>query len=136
MKNLPCILLAICFLLLSRMLNAQTVFNGELWYRKPLPKFQALKNKNLLKVNRPFNVKLFVKQGGANWVCSGSLIDSRHVLTAGHCIFDSGWADTVFVVPAYYFDTQNNQGVAPFGDAVSVTTMLSWTGWTQQNDYE
>lgn len=86
------------------------------------------------------NVKLFVKKGSNCWECSGSLIDSRHILTAGHCIYDGGWADTVFVVPAFTGDPSSTcmdpYGVAPLGVALAVADMMSWTGWTQQNDFE
>lgn len=90
------------------------------------------------------NVKLLVKYGTGEcgvdtttscWECSGSLIDSRHVLTAGHCIFDNGWADTVFVVPAYYVDNEGN-GITPFGVAIAVDEMMSWTNWTQLEQVE
>ena len=80
------------------------------------------------------NVKLFVKKGSASWVCSGSLIDSRHVITAGHCLFDGGWADSVFVVPAYAVDTKGH-AVQPYGVAVGLE-LLSWTGWTVGHDFE
>ena len=88
-------------------------------------------------------VKLFQSyrdQNGVlrNYVCSGTLIDPSHVLTAGHCIYshddaDNGWvfndwAETVTVVPAF------RNGNQPFGSA-SATQLHSFTGWTQDESF-
>ena len=54
------------------------------------------------------------------YVCSGTLVDPKHVLTAGHCIFShklpSGldpWPISIEVVPAY----ENNN--KPYGDSLA-----------------
>ncbi|NLE39587.1 MAG: trypsin-like serine protease, partial [Pirellulaceae bacterium] len=78
------------------------------------------------------NVKLFMNFSGSNYVASGVLIDPMHVLTAGHCVYDSdegGWATSITVVPAY------ENGAKPYGEAKSVG-LHSWTGWTQSRDYD
>ena len=60
-----------------------------------------------------------------DFVCSGSVIQRRLVVTAGHCVYDAeqGYAYTNFrFVPGY------DEGVAPFGawDAEQALTTLSW----------
>lgn len=78
------------------------------------------------------NVKLFMKYPQGNYVCSGVLIDAKHVLTAGHCIFSrthQQWADEITVVPAY------ENGEKPYGQAKS-KRLYSWTGWTQDFSYQ
>uniref|UniRef100_A0A7S1VK64 Peptidase S1 domain-containing protein n=1 Tax=Sexangularia sp. CB-2014 TaxID=1486929 RepID=A0A7S1VK64_9EUKA len=53
-------------------------------------------------------VKLYmVKNNGAVYVCSGSMVSDFHVITAGHCVHDgqSGtqtWASQILVVPAHH----------------------------------
>ena len=69
--------------------------------------------------------------------CSGSLIGGKHVLTAGHCVFDSaqGWATSIKVIPGLDgtippFDAQ----VAPFGAAFMVAKRAS-TGWVLNGNW-
>ncbi len=59
--------------------------------------------------------------------CSGAIIDSYHVLTAGHCVFDFGgtndWAFSIQVFPGLDDDEM------PYNNAW-VTRYHSYTGWT------
>jgi len=46
--------------------------------------------------------KLYATWGTTTYVGSGALIDEKHVLTAGHCVYSEargGWADIVKIVP-------------------------------------
>lgn len=90
------------------------------------------------------NCKLLMRFGGGYSVCSGTLIDARTVLTAGHCINQGSggaWADEVWVFPGYENDDGNNGGLPftdeqdwPYGFGKSVA-LVSWTGWTQSGDF-
>ncbi len=90
------------------------------------------------------NCKLLMRFGTGYSVCSGTLIDRRTVLTAGHCINQGNggaWADEVWVFPGY--DNDNGNGnTLPFSDETDwpvgfgkVTNYVSWTGWTQNGDF-
>lgn len=67
---------------------------------------------------------------------SGAMIDSNHVITAGHVIydFDGGWRQDVRVIPG-----MNGPGetltARPFGVAYA-TVMRSTTGWTEDHSQE
>lgn len=71
--------------------------------------------------------------------CSGTLIDSLHVITASHCVFlhdipslsitVNDWAEEIRVVPGY------ENGNEPFGDANAVE-LHSWSGWIDDADYD
>jgi V8-like Glu-specific endopeptidase len=90
------------------------------------------------------NCKLLMRFGTSYFVCSGTLIDRRTVLTAGHCINEGSggaWADEVWVFPGYENDDGSNGGLPytdeqdwPFGSG-KVTNYVSWTGWTQSGDF-
>jgi glutamyl endopeptidase len=78
--------------------------------------------------------------------CTGSLIGSMHVLTAGHCVFNSskgGWATAILVIPGA--DGVTTTGVsagvfgttfikAPFGIAFAVAPLRSVKCWTQSGE--
>ena len=75
--------------------------------------------------------------GASNgFVGSGCLLDPRHVLTAGHCVYDHeygyGWAEEVRVFPAY------NRGEAgPDGSSSAIPAGLhSWSGWIDDADWD
>jgi V8-like Glu-specific endopeptidase len=77
------------------------------------------------------NCKLFFRKNGVNYVASGTLIDSRHVITAGHVVHGGQggqWSTNMVVVPAY---ANTNE---PFGRANAVT-MWTWTNWINHSDF-
>ncbi len=89
------------------------------------------------------NVKLvmtFDEPGGTvTRVCSGTMIDSRHVFTAGHCIFNHGrgWADEVMVYPGY--EDEDNDGDDwledyPYGGSRAIH-LYSTSGWVDHEYY-
>jgi V8-like Glu-specific endopeptidase len=77
-------------------------------------------------------VKLFMTfPNGGNYVGSGTMIQSRFVLTAGHCVHDKnlgGWARSITVVPAY------NYGNRPYGTAWG-TQFYAWSFWINNKDF-
>jgi len=67
--------------------------------------------------------KVFFTSGGGNYVCSGSSIGGRAVLTAGHCVAQSGsWHTNWRFAPAYL------NGSTPYGMWTGSwqTTFSSW----------
>lgn len=68
--------------------------------------------------------KVFFTQGGTNYVCSGSSIGGRAVLTAGHCVSDGAgnWHTNWKFSPSY------RNGVNPYGlwSAFWLATFTAW----------
>ena len=84
------------------------------------------------RLSYPYNLvgKLFLrKQDGSSWVCSGAVLRTRLVLTAGHCVHrgsgsNNGFFNNFLFIPAH------QEGNAPYG-AWSwkwVITTASWNG--------
>ncbi|OQW92473.1 MAG: hypothetical protein BWK78_01605 [Thiotrichaceae bacterium IS1] len=78
------------------------------------------------------NVKLFMVKGDRiRATCSGTLVDPKLVITAGHCVHEGpggDFYDAVVVIPAY------EAGEAPLGYAVGYR--LSTTpGWAESADF-
>lgn len=70
----------------------------------------------------------FTKQSGGDYVCSGSSIGGRAVLTAGHCVMEKGKAHTNWVfVPVYY------NGERPYGTWPQ-TSVFYFQSWKEQEN--
>jgi glutamyl endopeptidase len=71
---------------------------------------------------------------GRTYVCSGTIIAAKYVLTAGHCVYsraDGGWAKRVEVIPGL------RGTYKPYGSAFA-TKLRSYTNWTssQNSNYD
>ncbi len=78
------------------------------------------------------NVRVFFTQGGGSFICSGTLIDARTVITAGHCLHQGGggaWSTNVSVSAGWDGDDD------AFGSANGIQ-LFSWTAWTSSTDYD
>jgi V8-like Glu-specific endopeptidase len=68
---------------------------------------------------------------GTVFICTGVLVDTRHVLTSGNCVYDRsfgyGWATGIRAVPAY------QSGATPYGPA-DATNYGAFTSWTQNGN--
>ncbi len=76
--------------------------------------------------------RIFFTQTGGNFVCSGTLVDAKTLLTAGHCVHEGGggnWSTAVTVSPAWDGDDGG------FGSA-NYTSLHSYTGWTVSGNYD
>jgi len=72
--------------------------------------------------------KVFFSHGPNNYVCSGSAVGGNIVLTAGHCVCDSGsWFTKWLFVPNYL------DGKAPFG-TYSAEDVFAFQDWFYDSD--
>lgn len=65
--------------------------------------------------------------------CSGTMVDTKSLLTCGHCIYshdNGGWATNVMAMPGY----NNNGDFQPFGAAHSIN-LTTFTSWVENEDY-
>jgi len=70
--------------------------------------------------------RVFFNQGGGSYVCSGTMIDAKTLITAGHCVHEGSggaWSTGVWVAPRWDGDSN------AFGTA-NATRLGSFTGWT------
>lgn len=95
------------------------------WEANPFPRAYTTRNERT-------NVKVFFEQAGGNYVCSGTLVNSRlknMVSTAGHCVSDGAgtWSTNVLVVPGYSSEC-DGCGDTPYGvwSAYRLTTLSEW----------
>lgn len=76
--------------------------------------------------------KLEMRWGSEWYRCSGAMVGSHWLLTAGHCVYDhdfNDWADQINVIPGK--DGSNE----PYGSTYA-KKMYSLKGWTQNYNYD
>lgn len=76
--------------------------------------------------------RLLYSTNSGNFICSGTLIDSTHVLTAGHCLDDATTANVTFTVggntysgASWTVDPNYDDTNSFFGNDMSVLTLSS-----------
>ncbi len=77
-------------------------------------------------------VRVFFQLNGGNFICSGTLVNPRTVLVAGHCVHEGSggsWATNVTVAPAWDGDDD------AFGSA-SGELLQTFTGWSNNGDFD
>lgn len=70
--------------------------------------------------------RVFFSQGGSNFICSGTMIDPKNVITAGHCVHEGNggaWSTNVRVAPNWDGDSDQ------YGESTAAN-VGSYTGWT------
>lgn len=75
--------------------------------------------------------KVFFTLSGNNYVCSGSAVGNKAVLTAGHCVSEGGkkvWATNWTFVPAY------KNGAKPYGTWPAFW-MITFTAWFNNKEW-
>ena len=75
--------------------------------------------------------RFWFSQSGLNYVCSGTMIDAKNFITAGHCVHEGAggtWSTNMSFAPGYDGDDDN------FGSANGIT-MVTWSNWTNSSDY-
>ena len=87
--------------------------------------------------NRVQGKVFFTRPGVGNFVCSGTAVDAGNrstVITAGHCVHQSGvWSTNFAFAPAYH--NVNGVGVAPYG-VWAASDELSPQPWVDSENLE
>ncbi|KAA3606073.1 MAG: hypothetical protein DWQ01_17915 [Planctomycetota bacterium] len=77
------------------------------------------------------HARMFFQQSGIPYLCSGTLVDARTMMTAGHCVhegFGGQWSTNVSISPSWDGDDD------AFGSANGVL-LSSWSNWVYDGDY-
>lgn len=77
------------------------------------------------------HARIFFRQGGLNYVCSGTMIDPKYAITAGHCVHEGAggnWSTNVSLAPAWDGDSN------AFGTA-NAESLGSFTAWTSSGSW-
>lgn len=79
------------------------------------------------------HVKIYYQVGDVHFQCSGTMIDSFYVLTAGHCVYDylaQAWASNVVVIPAL------GAPYTPAYHSARGVELWAWSGWMFERNFE
>lgn len=76
--------------------------------------------------------RMFFTQTGGNFLCSGTMVDARMMITAGHCVHEGSggsWSTGVSISPAWDGDDD------AFGSS-SASLLGSFTDWTNSSSWD
>jgi V8-like Glu-specific endopeptidase len=77
--------------------------------------------------------RLFFNQGGGSYICSGTLIDAKYVITVGHCVHQGQggtWSTNMVVAPRWDGDS-NAFGLA---NGIALAASAGWKSSSNFND--
>jgi V8-like Glu-specific endopeptidase len=73
--------------------------------------------------------KLYATMPGGAFECSSGLIAPRLLITAGHCVYNNGFATDIQIIPGY------NAGYQPPIGTFKASRIAAFTGWISGNDH-
>lgn len=75
--------------------------------------------------------RMFFNQGSGSFLCSGTMIDAKTMITAGHCVHEGPggtWSTNISIAPAWDGDSD------AFGTANGIY-MATWSSWVNSGDW-